>query len=60
MADKRFHLAWFLNFTPNEWRDPFGRGGQPWDGEFYMTARRSGTTCLNFNSAHNLVDGATQ
>ena len=26
-ADKRFHLAWFMNFTPDEWREPFGQGG---------------------------------
>jgi len=36
MADKRFHLAWFMNFTPDEWREPFGQGGSPWDGQFYI------------------------
>ncbi len=36
MADKRFHLAWFMNFTPDEWREPFGQGGSPWDGQFYV------------------------
>ena len=36
MTDKRFHLAWFMNFTPDEWRAPFGQGGLPWDGQFYM------------------------
>ncbi|GLK73111.1 NtaA/DmoA family FMN-dependent monooxygenase [Ancylobacter dichloromethanicus] len=36
MADKRFHLAWFMNFTPDEWREPFGQGGNPWDGRFYI------------------------
>ena len=36
MTDKRFHLAWFMNFTPDEWRDPFGQGGLPWDGQFYV------------------------
>ncbi|CAA0105825.1 Dimethyl-sulfide monooxygenase [Starkeya nomas] len=36
MADKRFHLAWFMNFTPDEWREPFGQGGNPWDGQFYI------------------------
>jgi FMN-dependent oxidoreductase (nitrilotriacetate monooxygenase family) len=36
MAPKRFHLGWFMNFTPDEWREPFGNGGSPWDGRFYM------------------------
>ncbi|WP_428031853.1 NtaA/DmoA family FMN-dependent monooxygenase [Ancylobacter sp.] len=36
MADNRFHLAWFMNFTPDEWREPFGQGGNPWDGRFYV------------------------
>ena len=36
MADKRFHLAWFMNFTPDEWRETFGNGGLPWDGQFYI------------------------
>lgn len=36
MTDKRFHLAWFMNFTPDEWREPFGNGGLPWDGQFYI------------------------
>ncbi|MCK0195881.1 NtaA/DmoA family FMN-dependent monooxygenase [Ancylobacter sp. 6x-1] len=36
MADNRFHLAWFMNFTPDEWREPFGQGGKPWDGQFYI------------------------
>ncbi len=36
MTGKRFHLGWFMNFTPDEWREPFGQGGQPWDGQFYV------------------------
>jgi FMN-dependent oxidoreductase (nitrilotriacetate monooxygenase family) len=32
----KMHLAWFMNFTPDEWREPFGQGGNPWDGRFYM------------------------
>lgn len=36
MASHRFHLGWFMNFTPDEWREPFGNGGQPWDGRFYV------------------------
>ncbi|MCS0495249.1 NtaA/DmoA family FMN-dependent monooxygenase [Ancylobacter sp. MQZ15Z-1] len=41
MADKRFHLAWFMNFTPDEWREPFGQGGYPWDGQFYIDMAQS-------------------
>lgn len=36
MATKPMHLAWFMNFTPDEWREPFGQGGSPWDGRFYI------------------------
>jgi FMN-dependent oxidoreductase (nitrilotriacetate monooxygenase family) len=36
MDDKRFHLGWFMNFTPDEWQSPFGQGGEPWDGQFYI------------------------
>jgi FMN-dependent oxidoreductase (nitrilotriacetate monooxygenase family) len=25
-----------MNFTPDEWREPFGQGGEPWDGQFYI------------------------
>lgn len=41
MADKRFHLGWFMNFTPDEWREPFGQGGRPWDGQFYVEMAKS-------------------
>lgn len=36
MAERKFHLGWFMNFTPDEWREPFGQGGTPWDGRFYI------------------------
>jgi FMN-dependent oxidoreductase (nitrilotriacetate monooxygenase family) len=36
MAAKPFHLGWFMNFTPDEWNDPFGAGGNPWTGDFYI------------------------
>ncbi len=49
MPDKRFHLAWFQNFTPDAWRDPFGQGGSPWDGEFYIDfARQLERACFDF------------
>ena len=25
-----------MNFTPDEWRTPFGNGGAPWNGKFYV------------------------
>ncbi|HYP64512.1 MAG TPA: NtaA/DmoA family FMN-dependent monooxygenase, partial [Acidocella sp.] len=36
MSGKKFHLGWFMNFTPDEWREPFAQGGQPWNGQFYI------------------------
>jgi long-chain alkane monooxygenase len=36
MGARQFHLGWFMNFTPDEWREPFGNGGLPWDGRFYV------------------------
>jgi FMN-dependent oxidoreductase (nitrilotriacetate monooxygenase family) len=41
MTDRRFHLGWFMNFTPDEWREPFGQGGLPWDGTFYVEMART-------------------
>jgi FMN-dependent oxidoreductase (nitrilotriacetate monooxygenase family) len=41
MSPKQFHLGWFMNFTPDEWREPFGQGGQPWDGQFYIEMART-------------------
>ena len=41
MTQKPFHLGWFMNFTPDEWREPFGQGGQPWDGQFYIEMART-------------------
>jgi FMN-dependent oxidoreductase (nitrilotriacetate monooxygenase family) len=41
MTDRRFHLGWFMNFTPDEWREPFGQGGLPWDGKFYREMART-------------------
>jgi FMN-dependent oxidoreductase (nitrilotriacetate monooxygenase family) len=36
MADSRFHMGWFMNFTTNEWNTPFGNDGMPWNGKFYI------------------------
>ena len=33
---KRFHLAWFTNFTAGAWDATFSHGGSPWDGKFYI------------------------
>ena len=33
---KRFHLGWFVNFTPGAWQSTFSHGGAPWDGRFYV------------------------
>lgn len=41
MTQKLFHLGWFMNFTPDEWREPFGQGGAPWDGQFYIEMART-------------------
>ena len=38
---KPFHLAWFMNFTPDEWNKPFAAGGKPWNGQFYVDMARS-------------------
>ena len=48
MAPK-FHLAFILNFTPDDWTGPFGNGGQPWDGQFYVEAARAlERACFDF------------
>src|SRR3984893_16972041 len=33
---KRFHLAWFTNFTVGNWDGTFSHGGSPWDGRFFV------------------------
>jgi long-chain alkane monooxygenase len=33
---KSFHLAWFMNFSVDDWNAPFSAGGKPWDGNFYV------------------------
>ncbi|HTC54648.1 MAG TPA: NtaA/DmoA family FMN-dependent monooxygenase [Steroidobacteraceae bacterium] len=41
MTQRPFHLGWFLNFTPDDWDLPFGNGGMPFDGEFYVEVART-------------------
>jgi FMN-dependent oxidoreductase (nitrilotriacetate monooxygenase family) len=41
MSSKPFHLGWFMNFTPDEWNQPFASGGQPWDGKFFIEMARA-------------------
>jgi FMN-dependent oxidoreductase (nitrilotriacetate monooxygenase family) len=41
MADGRFHLGWFMNFTPDVWNESFGAGGSPWAGDFYIEMAKS-------------------
>jgi FMN-dependent oxidoreductase (nitrilotriacetate monooxygenase family) len=36
MTQSRFHLAWFMNFTPGEWNGAFAPTAAPWDGKFYI------------------------
>ena len=33
---RRFHLAWFTNFTAGNWSETFSHGGSPWDGKFFV------------------------
>lgn len=38
-----------MNFTPDEWREPFGNAVAPWDGRFYMeTAQSPERACFDF------------
>ena len=37
----KFHLGWFMNFTPDEWNEPFAAGGNPWKGDFFVEFARS-------------------
>jgi FMN-dependent oxidoreductase (nitrilotriacetate monooxygenase family) len=49
MASRPFHLGWFLNFTPDDWDQPFGNGGNPFDGKFYVeVAQALERACFDF------------
>jgi long-chain alkane monooxygenase len=41
MTPKKFHLGWFMNFTPDDWNTPMASGGMPWDGQFYIEMARN-------------------
>ena len=32
---RKFHLSWFMNFSPDQWDSDFSGGGSPWDGRFH-------------------------
>ena len=36
MTTKRFHLAWFCNFSVGDWNGEFAPNHGPWDGKFYV------------------------
>src|SRR3984957_7863993 len=40
MTPRKFHLGWFMNFTPDDWTTPLASGGMPWDGQFYIEMAR--------------------
>jgi FMN-dependent oxidoreductase (nitrilotriacetate monooxygenase family) len=49
MGNRPFHLAWFMNFTPDEWSRPFAAGGRPWTGEFYIDmAKAMERACFDY------------
>jgi FMN-dependent oxidoreductase (nitrilotriacetate monooxygenase family) len=46
---KPFHLAWFLNFTVDDWDGVWGDGGRDWTGDFYVEmARDLERACFDF------------
>lgn len=46
---RMMHLGWFANFTVGEWNGPFGNGGRPWDGRFYVEmAQALERACFDF------------
>jgi len=49
-AKQKFHLGWFMNFTPDEWESPLtSAGGQPWDGKFFIEwAQEMERACFDY------------
>lgn len=37
---KKFHLGWFMNFSPEQWSGPFAGGGDDFSGRFYIEMAR--------------------
>ncbi len=38
---KRFHLGWFVSFTPGDWDNPVATSGPRWDGQYYVDMARA-------------------
>lgn len=48
-TNKRFHLAWFLNFVTDDWIGTWGDGGRDWTGDFYVEmARHLERACFDY------------
>jgi FMN-dependent oxidoreductase (nitrilotriacetate monooxygenase family) len=49
-TSKKFHLGWFMNYTPDEWERPLtSAGGQPWDGKFFIDwAQQMERACFDY------------
>lgn len=44
-----FHLAWFCNFVADDWLGPWGSGGTPWTGDFYVDmAKQLERACFDY------------
>ncbi|MCB1740999.1 MAG: LLM class flavin-dependent oxidoreductase, partial [Gammaproteobacteria bacterium] len=49
MTSNRFHLGWFMNFTPEAWDSPLASSGTPLDGSFYVDmARAMERACFDY------------
>jgi len=49
MPAKPFHLAWFMNFVPDEWDTPLAARGRPMDGQFYVEmAKAMERACFDY------------
>jgi len=49
MADERFHLGWFMNFTANEWNTPFGTTARPGTAKFHIEmAKAMEKACFDY------------
>ena len=49
MAAKRFHLGWFMNFTPDEWDAPTASAHSPLDGTFFVDmAKAMERACFDY------------